>query len=325
MNNLDEKIEFTVETSNEHLPFLDVLVVKGKERIITDIYHKATDTFNYMPFSSNHPRSTKINIPYNLALRIQMLVFNTTTKEERFKELRQILKTKEYPDNIIDNGINNARKIDRTTLLQEKGNDDMEENIAFITTHNPNNPQVTGLIKQTFNNIKKSNKLRRIFNNKKLVIAKRKTPNIKQMISRAAFTLNSTTNGIKKCKRPKCVTCSHFEEVSEIIFKNSDQTFKMKREFTCSSKNVIYLLKCVCGAEYIGETNDIKKRTTLHRSNGKHDKYAILKVSKHLLSCSQGKFHMYPFYKMTTENIDQRKTKESYFIKKYKPELNSEK
>ena len=217
--------------------------------------------------------------------------------------------------------------MDRATLLEEKVNKGMEENIAFITTHNPNNPQVTGLIKQTFNNIKKKNGLRHIFNNKKIVIAKRKTPNIKQIISKAAFTLTETPTeiGIKKCSKTKCATCTHFEEVSEIKFKNSDKTFKLKREFTCSSKNLIYLLKCMCGAEYIGETKCLKDRTTVHRSNGKNERYAVLKVSKHLLSCSKGKFHIYPFYKMTTENTESRKTKENYFIQKYKPQLNSEK
>ena len=41
---LHPKIEFTMEHSLKQLPFLDILIKNVKGKIITDIYHKLTDT-----------------------------------------------------------------------------------------------------------------------------------------------------------------------------------------------------------------------------------------------------------------------------------------
>jgi predicted GIY-YIG superfamily endonuclease len=36
--------------------------------------------------------------------------------------------------------------------------------------------------------------------------------------------------------------------------------------YNCNSKNVVYLLECKCGKQYIGETGDFRKRMNNHRS-----------------------------------------------------------
>jgi hypothetical protein len=74
MNNMHTKLNFTKEESSEELPFLDILLLKEGNNIVCDIYHKPTDTFNYLPFKSCHPRNTKTNIPFTLAKRICTLV-----------------------------------------------------------------------------------------------------------------------------------------------------------------------------------------------------------------------------------------------------------
>ena len=58
LNNLHPSIRLTCDTHNEEMPFLDILLQRDstRNRIITDIYHKNTDTFNYLPFNSCHPR-----------------------------------------------------------------------------------------------------------------------------------------------------------------------------------------------------------------------------------------------------------------------------
>ena len=63
LQTLHGKIKFTIETSQEELPFLDILIYKEGTAIETDIYHKQTDTFQYLHYSSCHPRHTKNNIP----------------------------------------------------------------------------------------------------------------------------------------------------------------------------------------------------------------------------------------------------------------------
>ena len=53
LNNLHPNINFTTETNGNCIPFLDIMLQRdnSKGQIITDIYHKKTDTFNYLPIS----------------------------------------------------------------------------------------------------------------------------------------------------------------------------------------------------------------------------------------------------------------------------------
>ena len=64
LNAMDTNIQFTMETSDHEIPFLDVLVkllnfLRGEgngKTVSTDIFHKSTDSFNYFPFHSCAPK-----------------------------------------------------------------------------------------------------------------------------------------------------------------------------------------------------------------------------------------------------------------------------
>ena len=83
-----------------------------------------------------------------------------------------------------------------------------------------------------------------------------------------------------------------------------------------------------CGKKYIGETGGIlRNRMTLHRQHIREKKYQILNVSKHISICAKGitpEFHVIPFYKLKTDNENERKIKEKHFmdIHVFQPELN---
>ena len=92
-----------------------------------------------------------------------------------------------------------------------------------------------------------------------------------------------------------------------------------------NSSNVIYKLSCNrCAAFYIGQTGDsLKKRMTVHRQQITHVAYSILGVSKHIRECGRG-FTIAPFYLLPPESGRlQRESKESMFISKFYPQLNS--
>ena len=87
MNSLDVKIKFTIE-SGKKIPFLDVeFTLRNDNSLETDIFYKETDSHNYVPFYSFHPRRTLTNIPYSLARRICTIVSNTGVRDTRLKEL----------------------------------------------------------------------------------------------------------------------------------------------------------------------------------------------------------------------------------------------
>ena len=99
-NSLHPKINFTHETSDKLVPFLDILVmIKGTD-VITDIYHKPTDSKQYLDYKSCHPRSTKNNVPFNLARRICTIVTNKLLRNRRLSELREVLLGRNYPPGV---------------------------------------------------------------------------------------------------------------------------------------------------------------------------------------------------------------------------------
>ena len=51
------KIKFTMEHSSKELPFLDILIKNVNGQIITDIYHKPTDTQQYLHFKTTTPKT----------------------------------------------------------------------------------------------------------------------------------------------------------------------------------------------------------------------------------------------------------------------------
>ena len=79
LNELHHNIKFTIETNDQRMNFLDIAMMVQEKKVITDIYHKPTDTNNYVPFNSNHPKHTLKNIPYNLARRLCTIVDNKKT------------------------------------------------------------------------------------------------------------------------------------------------------------------------------------------------------------------------------------------------------
>ena len=326
LEDLDPHIKFTMESSKVSVPFLDVLLTKKGETISTDIYRKPTDTFNYLPFDSAHPRATKINIPYNLSRRIRLIVSDNITRYTRYDELETQLVSKNYPKELIKSQIERAESLDRTRLLEQKSRDDSKNNtITMVYTYNQNNPDIRNIIQSSLNYLKSSHKMANVLKQSEIIFAKRQPKNLKALLCCSKYLENKLdyTYKITRCKS-QCVTCTHIVETSEVKFRNSNVTFKLKNNFSCNSKFVIYLIVCGCGLEYIGECQNLKQRTRLHRSNLKCERNRVLNVSKHLYNCGDGTFKLYPFYQMPNSSDHDRRVKERYFINKYKPQLNGD-
>ena len=142
LNNLHPSIKFTMEYNKNEMNFLDIkMIVKG-ENILTDIFYKATDIFNYVPFKSVHTKHTLLNIPYNLARRLCTIVDERMTLEERFSKLEQVPQHLGYPQHIIKNGIEKAKRVPQETLRRPKELVHNNKILTFVSTDNPRNPNL---------------------------------------------------------------------------------------------------------------------------------------------------------------------------------------
>ena len=66
----------------------------------------------------------------------------------------------------------------------------------------------------------------------------------------------------------------------------------------------------------------MKERINIYRQHIKQSQYQQLTVEEQLRTCGDGKFHMFPFFKILQENKSLRKSYEDYFTAKFKSLLN---
>ena len=120
LNNINPAIKFTVERSDNQLPFLDVMINKGRKNVFMDTYSKPTDSKIYFFFKSNHPKHCLKNIPFSIARGICMIAENDSLKEIKLKELETLLLEQHYLKRIFKAHINKALKIPQNQLRNEK-------------------------------------------------------------------------------------------------------------------------------------------------------------------------------------------------------------
>ena len=185
LNLINPSIQFTMEYSEDAIPFLDVFIKRNNGKIWMDIYYKPTDAHRCLSFPSNHPNHCKKNIPFTLARRICTIVENTEAKMKHLENHKINLSKYQYSKELSEFGINKALSI----LLQELqalktiSNDN---SLPFITTYNPNNPNSYEIIDKSVECLKR-NKVDG-FENLRVIKSKRQAPNLKKSPTKAEFS-----------------------------------------------------------------------------------------------------------------------------------------
>ena len=323
LQNLHPNIDFTMEQSNEEIPFLDILMKKDNNgTITTDIYRKPTDSQKYLHFRSHHPNNCRKSLPLMLARRICTIVTDTDLLNKRLDELKTTLRERGYPLPLIEKGINLARRIPlselRTPVVREK-----TQPLTFVSTFNKRNPKIFPEIYKHFQTLQEENEtFKQISLETKFIKSERQPRNMKQILTSAKFE-TQTTRGVKKCNKKKCNLCKILIEGDSYKIPSQQRIFKIKSNLTCSSENVIYILECAnCEKFYLGATTmEFNKRINLHRSQITHEEYRVLQVSKHLSECANGQFRAIPIFQEKSSNL--LFVKEANFIKLFSPPLNS--
>lgn len=307
LNQLHPSIQFTYSSNKDRMPFLDVLLIQNKNKIVTDIYRKETDAQQYLHFYSNHPGHTKRNIPYNLAHRIHKIVSDEAMRTQRLADLKTVLQSLKYPEPLINDALSKSS----CTTLSTK----LKENLQpIVFTHSSENTKyyhdtLQKHILPITNNF---------FNNALKIIKSTRQP------FNLVKTLNTNSiSQVKKCNMNRCRTCPLLIEKRTSICINNNQV-NFNKNMNCRSKNVIYVLFCnKCNAFYVGETSlNLNLRVNLHRQHINNSHYGILNVSTHIRNCG-GFFKIIPIFQLPSSSAFLRKKQETYFIHLLKPELNS--
>ena len=205
LNNLDDNLEFTHEVNPEKIAFLNVLVYKEKGKIQTDMYYKPTDSHDYLPFESYHPRHVKDNIPYTLARMICSIVSDPIRREYRLQELTGWLKRSDYPDNPINRAYNSLKGMD-PKVLRTITPKVAKEQLIFVQSNNPNNPQVFPKMITCINYLQTDPKYDKLLKGVEIIKSEKQTQNFEKIFKRSYFGTEKFNFGAHKCGG--CSSCS---------------------------------------------------------------------------------------------------------------------
>jgi len=121
LNNIHPDLNFTVEYSKKELPFLDTMVYLDAEgKVQTSVYHKPSNTHQYLHFQSCHPPSLKRSLPYSQALRIKRIVSEPHKLEEALKDMVSFFTKRGYCKRTLGSALKRLKEANRETILERK-------------------------------------------------------------------------------------------------------------------------------------------------------------------------------------------------------------
>ena len=221
------KHKITIEKSRSRLSVSDTLVTIHNRQLHTDIYYKPTDSKQYLLYPSCHPKHTRNSIPYNLAIRLKMIV-----SDENY-----LLKQR-YPPALIDDSIRKIKALNRPDLLKIKKTIQDSNLIPYGTTFNPHNPEVYPDIEKNKSLLLKEERMQTIFSRKIFLKSKRQSPNLKKILTKAKFSKHSEMHfEVTKCNVPRCGLCKYLKEGSTFDLKGLK--FSVSSNMDCTVRNVI--------------------------------------------------------------------------------------
>ena len=141
-NKFHPSIKFTAEISENEINFLDTVVFKGerfKNESILDIktHYKPTETFQYTHFNSCHPPGVKNGFIKGEAMRLLRTNSSKTRLfEESLVKFKQRLRTRGYPNTVIERSLSEVNFADRPSALTQKKKAN-ERILPFVTTYHP--------------------------------------------------------------------------------------------------------------------------------------------------------------------------------------------
>ena len=262
INSLYPTIKFELVFSERELHVLDLTLYLIDGFIRTDVYSKPTDSHLYLPPSSCHPKHVFKAIPFGVATRLKRNCSDETFFAERTAEYKGYLLNQGYPSKLVDDQFSKASAISRNDLLRARGKE-AKKLFPFVTTFNPNLPDVGNIIRKHLFILQSNPKLKELFPRGSVIPAFRRSKNLKELLAPSRFKIaeegqtSHHNNGCFKCDRNRCDLCRNF-----FVESKSFPSFQTGKKYTihsrlsCNSKNVIYLASCKkCRLQYVGSTS----------------------------------------------------------------------
>ena len=160
-NSFHPTIKFTVSSSSDQIPFLDILLSFENGYLQTDLYSKPTDSHAYLHSLSCHPQHTINSLPFGLFLRLRRLCSTQDKFIKHSNELEGQLIARGHKQSTIEKARHKAQSLSRSECLQYK-TQSQNKRVPFVVTHNPSNPPLRGWLGELHNTMQSTSERMRL-------------------------------------------------------------------------------------------------------------------------------------------------------------------
>ena len=242
------------------------------DAIHTSPYVKPTDKNSILHASSFHPTSLKQGLPYSQFLRVRRICSDDQDFQiETDKMYRQFL-ARGYSKDILDGALYKLNSAPSDTQNNKKKKKD--HSVICCTTYTPLSNQIENIIRTHWDVLNTDQACSTLFRDPPL-FAHSRARNIRDILVHAHTFDRSKTprerlddaKGFFPCRNCTSCTTTGMKRTSKLKCSKSGKKYTINKFITCSSVNVIYLLTCPCGLQYIGKNNrQLRIRINEHRS-----------------------------------------------------------
>uniref|UniRef100_A0A803J6K6 GIY-YIG domain-containing protein n=1 Tax=Xenopus tropicalis TaxID=8364 RepID=A0A803J6K6_XENTR len=257
-------ISFTYETNKDCISFL-VNFSSQNGLIHCDLFRKPITRNTLLHSKSAHPASCLGGIPVGQFLRLRRICSTWDAFQRQAMALWDRFLERGYTPGVIKAAYERAVSSDRSTLLRPKRPDTQNVNgkekskTRFSMVYSKNAHLIRKSICKYWGILLQDPILAKILD-KEPSFVYRKGRDMASWLSPSLYTSKKRTIpwlnyiGNYRCGRKRCKAC-HFLNVSKKF--NSTHTgaeFQIKQYLNCLSKEVVYLITCSCGSQYVGKT-----------------------------------------------------------------------
>ena len=122
--------------------FLDLEIIIENGRLETNLFVKPTNLQLFLDYFSNHPQHCKEGIVFSQALRVIERCSKPEDVDINLRKLENKLSERNFPTTLIREKFEEAKKIDRTTILKRKPKKKLDQKMRGIFTYNQGNPPI---------------------------------------------------------------------------------------------------------------------------------------------------------------------------------------
>lgn len=287
LNRAHPTIKFTYESSTTSIDFLDITIYKGKRyttKGILDIkpYFKKTNKFQYLEYSSAHPRNTFKGLVKGELTRLLRACSNQEEYHKIQLKMHKIFRDRGYPAQLIKSVQEMVPYSKRQEILHKPESPPCPYETFLVTQYTPDLDvtKLHSIIKPTKEeedhvpkpclSLQKTRNLSSIIVRAKLEQAEDPPKSDQPITIPITPDLNGQSAG---CAIPFCKCCRKMSRKVRVTSSSNYKSFSTPKHTNCNTRCVIYLLeckKCSKGNQYVGQTQrPLAYRLASHRAASK--------------------------------------------------------